>query len=191
MPFQPVSFQDESFKAGSGPGARYLPRGVYLMEIVDVEPSPEDHEGYPYWRWRLSVVSGSEGVAPGTGRREITTLKQGAKFSVANMLSAVGVNVDDFAKKVGTISTYDQFVRVTASVAKSVKGRRLAAIYDDDAPYNGQPASKLVSVHPADQYNAIRDQWRPQRSEPRPSVSSEIAKLLGDVEAPEAEDLDL
>jgi hypothetical protein len=168
------------------------------MRIVEVVPSPEDHDGYPYWRWQLEVVSGPAGVAPGLPRREVTTLKDGAKFNAASFLAAIGIDPKEFAAKAGRVQTYQQFSSITAAVHKAAKGRIVAAVYDDDRPYNGQPASRLINVRPEGEFEELREKWSlvapkgnaPGDSAPPAGVAadlSEIARILDS----EEEDLGL
>lgn len=161
MPFKPYKI-DESFAPSQGGSAHVRP-GPYLLEVAGVRPSREDHPGEPYFMYRLRIADGAEGH--GQSINHTGTWKEGAQFSNASLLAAIGVNLSKLQGR--EAKTYAEHQGLAASVEKAIMGKKLGAQVADGEVRNGRQTSDIIEFFPEAEFaNRRNGQVKAQATAP-------------------------
>lgn len=153
MPFKPYRIDDSVARVGSQ--RPYLVEGYYLMEVVSVDPSPQDHRSDdPFLTWNLRVVEGPAHV--GRMFPYVSTMKPDAQFSLGRILTAIS---PDMPKKLQgkEVNTYSQHQQLASALERATKGKRVVALATDGRPVNGRPTTDLSQMFPESDWGSLKD----------------------------------
>lgn len=182
MPFQPFEI-DESIEREGG-SRPYLVEGDYLFSVVGISPSKEDHEGVAaFWAWKLRIEKGKSGVGRTTSH--IGTWKSDGQWGNGAILRLVAPSL--IAQLKGKkFSSYADFVKTAAAVAKALNGRKLGGLVADGQAHNGRPQSDILEFYPADDYDqragaAAQQAPRPNGPAPQTLPSSSMSDIADSI----------
>src|SRR3990167_8874284 len=128
MAWKPYSV-DESVNSGAG-GSAHLPEGTYKFEVLSISPSPENHNGDPYFRWK---VIARDGLAEGIGGvvNHTTTMKEGAQFGLGILCEAVGIDKAKMVEVGKRVRKYLDHAAFAKLLEARAKGKFFAAAVMD------------------------------------------------------------
>src|SRR3990167_6585276 len=128
MAWKPYSV-DESVNSGAG-GSAHLPEGTYKFEVLGVSPSPEDHNGDAYFRWK---VIARDGLAEGIGgvANHTITMKEGAQFGLCILCEAVGIDKAKMVEVGKRVKKYLDHAAFAKLLEAKAKGKFFAAAVMD------------------------------------------------------------
>ncbi len=199
---------DESFTAEGTGGVVHVPEGYYLMEGVEVEPSPEDRDEdkFAFLLWHLKVVKGPAGSVGSRLKWGPCTMKEGAQFNNGRLINLVGIKAQADAIMGKKLPTYKAFQSLATGMTNVFKGKRVTALVADGEPWTSPksgekyPTSKIVSLFPAEEYDdlaaSMADLPAAKKAEEKPArgrkdpVKEEPATAVVDDATPEDTDID-
>lgn len=147
-------------KESSGINPKHMPRGDYLLKIVNVDETMKDD--VPMWRFDLQMADIRNAVYP-----YYCKLQENQLWKVRNLLLAAGINVPK--KKVGVDPN-------------KLVGKEVGATLEDDE-YEGKMKSVIDAVFPASELEE-------SNVEPDDDEDDEVGDDEEDVEDDEELDID-
>lgn len=188
MAWKPIVI-DESFVSEGGERIVHIPEGYYLMEGVEVEPSPEDRaeDKHPYLNWHLKIAKGGRGFRgePTVGKKLAwnCTMVSGKKgqFNNGRIINLTGIKAQADPLVNREIKTYKAFQAVATGLSGVFKGKLVTALIadgDDWVNDKGEhyKTSKIVALYPAAEYDdlaaSMADAPAPRAPEPAKATST-------------------
>jgi hypothetical protein len=146
MPFEPFTVPDSIADIEEQGGARLIPEGAYLWEIVSGRPNREEGKGSNYIAWTLKAVRGP--VAPGLRFTTVTNWGGGA-WLMGHLIRAAGADPEKLrAVKIDSYATYEG---MCTRLIGALRGKVVGATIEDDM-YNGNRRSQVKAFWSQDQF---------------------------------------